>query len=107
MDDSTTERHTGTVKMNPAGPHFYIDPDDQYQSPPEDADVATNWMNERLTEMNERHGWPITHAHIEAHTAITSVEWSGEGYDREFEFQDFDVSLDWYSQERLWEWDFE
>lgn len=93
----------GTVCMNPLGPHFYINVEEG-EAPPSDADSMTDMMNHRLTEMNEEHGWPIIHEHIRAHTPITEVSWEPTdraGYDAEYEIEDFDVSLDWYSREQL------
>lgn len=100
------ERYTGEVCFAPIGPHFYLSFDGaRDEHPPGAADVLTNHMFDRLTELNAAHGWPITTEHVKAHTPIIEVSWNDDTYNREWEFEDFDVNFDWYSQEKLWEWD--
>lgn len=98
--NNTEYEGSGVVKMNPLGPHFYIDAEEG-EAPPSDADAMTDMMNHRLSRMDDEHGWPVTHAHIEGHVPITNVTWENGDYFVE----DFDVTLDWYSRESLWEWD--
>ena len=109
QSDDGWVRGCGVVKFNALGGHFYIDGKDDSSSPPNDADVASNIMYQWLSELNEAHGWEITTHHIKDGVPICECSWSGP--DQQHVDYDFDlpnkVSLDWYSKERKWEWDWD
>lgn len=97
-----------SVKMNPLGPHFYVDDSRPFTFPEGWRDAVTDRMNHIIAEMDEEHGWPITHEHIEGHTEITTVQWEDDALENQemgerfgFEIQPFDVTLDWYSREQV------
>jgi len=92
--------------MNPLGPHFYVDVEEG-QKPTGMVDLLTDRMNVMLGEVNGDHGWPITHAHIKGHTAITPVSWEpndDKSYGIDLNLECPAVSLDWYSREELHDW---
>lgn len=99
---------SGTVRMNPLGPHFYVNVE-QGEKPPGMVDLMTDTMNHLLTDLNERHGWEITNAHVRGHVDIAEVSWDpnpDNSYGIDLHVEPVEVSFDWYSRSQVHEWDF-
>lgn len=97
------------VKMNPLGPHYYVEddyfdgPERRYEFPESWRDALVDRMYQIMLDLDDEHSWPITAEFIHGHTEITTVQWNEDGDD--FEIQPFEVSMDWYSRSQLREYD--
>jgi len=69
-----SSRAEGVVKMNPLGPHFYVDSDDE--KPAGMVDVVTDTMNQMLSEVDADSRLTVEHGHIKCHEPITQVSWT-------------------------------
>jgi len=95
--------------MNPLGPHFYIDVVEG-ECPPSDADMMTDVMNRKLSELDEDHGWPIEHGYIHGHQPIVEVAWTPNeenSYGVDLYMEDIEVSEEWYSRRQLREYNYD
>jgi hypothetical protein len=99
-------RGHGVVKMNPLGPHFYVDVEEG-EKPTGMVDLMTDVMNTMLAEVDADHGWPITHGHIKGHEPITKVSWEPDpetSYGIDYQVESPAVSQTWYSQAQIREY---
>lgn len=90
------------IRLNPLGPHFYVNDGRPFRFPEGWRDAITDRMNEIIGNMDDMMDVPVTHEHIKAHVEITTVEWD----DDDFEIQPFDIDESWYSEEELYDFDF-
>jgi hypothetical protein len=103
MDDTKQYSGSGEIKMNPLGPHFYVDVDVD-EKPGGMVDLVTNVMNDILLEMDENDTREINHEHIRGHETITTIEWEhnpDSSYNIDFDVEDFDIDESWYSESKL------
>jgi len=96
---SDEPRGRGVVKMNPLGPHFYVDVEEG-EKPTGMVDLMTDVMNTMLAEVDA----------IKGHEPITKVSWEPDpeaSYGIDYQVESPAVSQTWYSRRQIRQYNYD